>query len=297
MAAGAARRFGGLKQLAPVGPSGEAMMEFSIYDAFQAGFSKAVLVIRREFEEAFRTAFVERAAACAPVEFAYQEIESGVPDQMLPCRRDKPWGTAHAVLCAEASVDRPFAVINADDYYGRSALVQMSELLQGVVNADHTSLLTAAMVGYDLRNTLSDCGKVSRGICETDAQNWLQQVVERHAIARRGDGGECQDSAGATQFIAGDSTTSMNLWGLPAAIFAHMQREFAHFLASSRSSTSEFELPTVLQSLISQRLLQVRVARTDERWCGMTYANDLPAVRERLSAAVNDGTYPSSFWK
>lgn len=297
MAAGAARRYGGLKQLAPVGPSGEAMMEFSLHDAYHAGFSKAVLVIRREFEEAFRTAFVDRAAACAPVEFAYQEIESGLPPQMLPCLRDKPWGTAHAVLCAEANVDRPFAVINADDYYGRDALVQMSELLQGVVNDDQSPLLTAAMVGYELGNTLSDSGKVSRGICETDAQHWLLQVVERHAVARRGDGGEYPDAVGEIQFVTGDATTSMNLWGLPAAIFAHLKREFARFLTNSPSNTSEFELPTTIQSLISQGQLRVRVKRTEERWCGMTYADDLPAVRERLSAAVNERIYPSRFWR
>lgn len=297
MAAGAARRYGGLKQLAPVGPGGEAMMEFSLDDAFHAGFSKAVLVIRREFEAAFRTAFVDRAAACAPVEFAYQEIESGVPAQLLPCVRDKPWGTAHAVLCAETHVDRPFAVINADDYYGRQALVQMSETLQGIVSDAPTPLLTAAMVGYKLHNTLSDSGRVSRGICETDAQHWLQQVVERHAIARQGDGGGYQDAAGATQFIPGDATTSMNLWGLPAAIFAHLKREFERFVAISPSNASEFELPMIIQSLINQKQLRVRVAQTTERWCGMTYADDLPTVRERMSAAVDDGAYPKRFWQ
>ncbi|MEX0642874.1 MAG: NTP transferase domain-containing protein [Pirellulales bacterium] len=293
MAAGAARRYGGLKQLAPAGPRGEAVMEYSIHDALAAGFSQVVLVIRREFEPLFREKFVDRASSTAPITFVYQDIENSVPHRWRGIRRDKPWGTAHAVLCAGQKIDRAFAVINADDYYGPTALAQMAQYL-ATISPDRP--LPAAMVGYELRHTLSTSGTVSRGVCEHDANGLLLRIVERHGIANRGDGGEFSDAQGKAQFLPGDTTVSMNLWGYPREMFDHLEQRFTNFLDGPREESQEFELPTTTQRLIDERLMTVRVLKTNERWCGMTYQEDLPIVQQRLASLVNSGVYPSQLW-
>lgn len=293
MAAGAARRYGGLKQLAPVGPAGEAIMEYSLHDALAAGFSKAVLVIRPEFEGQFREKFVDRARQACEIAFAYQQLDSCVPERHKPVEREKPWGTGHAVLCARQHIDRPFAVINADDYYGPNAFEQMGKFLASI---DAGQPMQAAMIGYELRNTLSAHGTVSRGVCETTPDGMLSGINERHSIAPEGDDAVYTDPDGGRHTLSGDTTVSMNLWGYPAEIFEPLGQRFEQFLDGPRQPSQEYEIPTVTRQLMDDKLLTVRVAKTDERWTGMTYQDDLPLAQERLASLVAKGAYPKALW-
>lgn len=293
MAAGAARRYGGLKQLAPVGPGGEAIMEYSIADALAGGFGRVVLVIRKEFEQQFRDKFVDRARGAAPIDFAFQELESGVPAAHLPVEREKPWGTGHAVLCAKDLIDRPFAVINADDFYGPSALAEMGGFLQGVGGQQP---MAGAMIGYQLRNTLSDHGTVSRGVCEVTPNGALSTITERHSIARAGDDAVYHAAEGEELRLSGDTTVSMNLWGYPAEVFGELEERFHAFLDSPREAKQEYEIPTVTRQIMDDGLMTVRVFKTAERWCGMTYQEDLPIAQQRIGSLVEEGKYPKQLW-
>ncbi|WP_425398608.1 sugar phosphate nucleotidyltransferase [Aeoliella sp.] len=293
MAAGAARRYGGLKQLAPVGPGGQAIMEYSIHDAVRVGFSKVVLVVRREFESTFREAFVDRARSKVDIAFAFQEPEAFVPAGVELPERQKPWGTAHAVLCAKPEVAGPVAVINADDFYGPSALAAIGEFLGSLAPDDDSS---AAMVGYSLSNTLSDHGTVNRGVCEVSDDGQLVSVVERFEIARNADAAQYQDPDAGTQPLALDTVVSMNLFGYPASMLEMLEQRFGDFLASVPDASTEYELPTVTKQLMADGKLTVRVLPTDEKWCGMTYQDDLPIAQARLAELVAAGVYPETLW-
>ncbi len=226
MAAGAARRYGGLKQLAPVGPDRQALMEYSIYDARRAGFARVVLVVRREFETAFRDKFADRAQDLIEVKFAYQEPDAFVPTGIQTPERSKPWGTGHAVLCAKPHIPGGFAVINADDYYGMSAIAAVGQFLKSKKPED-----TAAMVGYQLQNTLSDHGTVNRGICQVDASGWLTDIVELFEIAREPEDAIGRDGTGTAVPLALDTAVSMNLWGFHNQMLDHFERGFHAFLS------------------------------------------------------------------
>ncbi|MCA9241916.1 MAG: NTP transferase domain-containing protein [Planctomycetales bacterium] len=293
MAAGAARRYGGLKQLAPVGPSGEAMMEYSIFDAVRAGFSKIVLVVRREFESAFRDTFVDRAIGKVDIEFVFQDLDTAVPPEKRPAERPKPWGTAHAVLCAQGEIQRPFAVINADDFYGPSALAAMGGFLAERCSADP---MLGAMVGYQLANTLSENGTVSRGVCEVTPDGLLRNIVERHSIAPHGDHAQYETPEGDKAPLAADTVVSMNLWGYPAEVFTELDKRFQRFVAQQTEEVKEFEIPTVTRQMMEEGLIQVQVMKTDEQWCGMTYQEDLPIAQARLASLVEQGVYPRQLW-
>lgn len=293
MAAGAARRYGGLKQLAPVGPSGEAIMEYSIHDAIRAGFKKVVLVVREEFEATFREKFADRAANHVDISFAFQEPSAFVTPAYAASQRSKPWGTAHAVLCAKGQVDGCCAVINADDFYGQQAF---STLGQHLVNQTSHDSTAAAMVGYTLANTLSDHGSVNRGVCRADSNGYLVDVIERFNIARAAGGAAYDLPTGERAPLSTDSIVSMNLWGYPPAMFDHLESRFANFLASRPDSSMEFELPTVTKQLMSDGLLKVKVLPTTEVWCGMTYQEDLPIAQQRLASLVDSGVYPEQLW-
>ena len=293
MAAGAARRYGGLKQLAPVGPDGQAIMEYSIYDAVRAGFGKVVLVVRREFESTFCESFVDRARGRVDIAFAFQEPDAYVPAGLELPERPKPWGTAHAVLCAKPEVAGPMAVINADDFYGPSALAAIGEFLGSLETDDTTS---AAMVGYSLSNTLSDHGTVNRGVCEVGDAGQLLNVVERFEIGRAGDAAQFQDPDQGAQPLPLDTVVSMNLWGYPPAMLEMLEERFAKFLAAQPDASTEYELPTVTKQFMADGKLTVRVLPTDERWCGMTYQDDLPIAQARLDELVTAGVYPELLW-
>lgn len=293
MAAGAARRYGGLKQLAPVGPAGEAIMEYSIYDALRAGFGKVVLVVRQEAEPAFREKFANRASPNIEIAFAYQEPEAYVPAGVALAEREKPWGTAHAVLCAKSEVPGPFAVINADDFYGPTAIASIGEFL--AMRAAHDPK-AAAMVGYSLSNTLSNHGTVNRGVCEVREDGHLANIVERFKIARTSSGAEYEDPAGGSSPLGSDAVVSMNLWGFPSAMLDHLEQRFTRFVQAEPDGSTEFELPTEAKKLMAEGLLNVEVLGTGEKWVGMTYQEDLPIAQSRLAELVAGGVYPNSLW-
>lgn len=268
-------------------------MEYSIYDAMRAGFGKVILVVRREFVESFWQKFVDRASSRIQIAFAYQDPDAFVPTEYDGPERSKPWGTAHAVLCAKPEVEGAFGVINADDFYGQGSLAAMGRFLASLAPSDQT---IAAMVGYRLANTLSDHGTVNRGVCRADSDGWLSDIVETFEIAPTDGRATCRDAGGSIHSLPLDTTVSMNLWGFPAVMMEHLESGFASFLASSPDSSTEYELPTFTKHLINQHSLRVRVLATDDRWCGMTYQEDLPMAQARIAALVEEGIYPSKLW-
>lgn len=275
LAAGHARRFGRLKQVEPVGPDGETLIECSINDACQSGFGRVVLVMQREQEAAIR-----HAAGAAPdrrieIASAYQDSPA------VAARQGRPWGTGHAVLCARDCVDGPFGVINADDYYGREAFAALAEFL----SRPATEPPTYCLVGYALADTLPEHGAVSRAICECDSHGRLEAIHEIGGIARRGDGSITSDEVGAARFLKADACVSMNMWGFDSRVFALLAGEFTTFLrAHGGSADAEFRLPSAVGSLVGHRRAAVQVVRGAGQWCGLTHAADVEGVRTRLRA-------------
>jgi len=323
LAAGLGTRYGGLKQIDPVGPHGEWLLDYSIYDALAAGFGKLVFVIRHYFEDAFRETFAGRFGNRAPVGYAYQEVEVCTQGFEPPAGRDKPWGTAHAVLVAEAMIDEPFAVINADDYYGARSLAAMAEFLRG----PEVSPARYAMVGFRLGNTLSEYGAVSRGICRCGPDGLLTEVCElrvtscelnnapppthnsqlatrnaqpstRSAQRRKRGSGACYlDSSGVEHALTGDEPVSMNLWGFHPSIFGHLAGQFSCFLKERGcEGGSELFLPAAVDRLIRNGPATVRVLATDDTWFGITYRPDAEAARRHITRLVDQGRYPRRLW-
>jgi dTDP-glucose pyrophosphorylase len=267
-------------------------MEYSIHDAKRAGFGKVVLVVRREFESAFREKFVDRASKSIDIALAFQEPDAFVPVGYQVTERTKPWGTAHAVLCAKPEVAGPFAVINADDFYGQSAFAAIGEFLGSLASNDSAS---AAMVGYALDNTLSDHGTVNRGVCEVDGGGQLVNIVERFNIGRA-NGAAQFELEGTPHPLPLDTVVSMNLWGYPTSMMGYLAERFDTFLAAQPDPAKEYELPTVTKQLMADGALTVRVLPTTEQWCGMTYQDDLPIAQARVAELVLAGVYPASLW-
>ena len=277
MAAGLGSRYGGLKQLDPVGPCGETIVDYSIFDAIRAGFAKVIFVIRKDIEAAFRKSVGVRFASRIAVEYAFQESNPG---------RTKPWGTAHAVVVAADAIQTPFAVINADDFYG----AQSFRLL-----AQHFASGTPdyAMVAFPLRNTLSPFGTVSRGICEVDVHGCLQTIQELTRIATDGDHARNIDPEGKVTLLTGDELVSMNIWGFTPSIFPELREYFARFLTQhSNDLSAEAYLPSFVDELISVGRAHVRVLQTTEPWFGITYREDLPRVAASIRALIEAGVYP-----
>ena len=280
MAAGLGSRYGGLKQLDPVGPSGETIIDYSIYDAIRAGFSKVVFIIRKNLEAPFRETVGARFSARIAVEYVFQELdptESG---------RTKPWGTAHAVLVAAGAIQTPFAVINADDFYGAQSFRVLAQHF-------HSASTDDAMVAYPLRNTLSPFGAVSRGICEVDSGGYLRAIVERTRIAADGDHARNTDPGGLITRLAGDELVSMNIWGFNPFIFPELRDYFARFRdRHANDPNAEAYLPSFVDELITAGRARVRVLETPESWFGITYREDLPRVAARIRALIAAGVYP-----
>ena len=294
MAAGMGSRYGGLKQIDPIGPNGEAILEYSVFDALRAGFGKVVFIIRKDIEEAFRASLGGRFEKLVAVEYAFQALDRLPSGFTVPDGRTKPWGTAHAVMSAAGIAREPFAVINADDFYGAASFAAMAGHLRGV---RESGAAEGAMVGYILRNTLSDHGPVARGICREDAEGCLVDVVERTKIEREGAEARFLDEKGAWQPIPGDAATSMNLWGFTPAIFPLLEEEFARFLGESGGDPkAEFYIPTPVQRLIAAKRLRVRVLRSGAPWFGITYRDDKPRVVESIRRLVEQGAYPARLW-
>jgi hypothetical protein len=297
LAAGIGRRYGGLKQLEPVGPGGEALMDYSIFDALRAGFDRVLLVVRPETEGEFRSALGTRLADHIAVSYAYQTL-SDVPDGVvLPADRTKPWGTAHAVLAAEGQIQGPFAVINADDFYGSDSFAILGEFLM----ADHRDTTpTFAVAGFRVGPTLSDAGPVSRGLCRADRNGWLERIVEVLELDKHGAGGRYTDAAGVEHLVAGDELVSMNMWGFTPTVFPELRLRFRHFLeglSKNTDTSSEFLLPAAVQGMIDDGSARVRVLRHDGQWCGITFADDRDRVRRFIADMVARGEYPPNLWQ
>lgn len=286
LAAGMGSRYGGLKQIDPVGPSGETIIDYSIYDALRAGFGKLVFIIRKDIEQAFRQAIGARFEKRVPVEYVFQELDMLPRGFSVPAGRTRPWGTTHAILAAAGAVHEPFAVINADDFYGAESYRVLEVHLQ-------SGTPDYAMVGFVLRNTLSDFGAVSRGICNLGDDNFLQGVVELTHIQRDGEGASNTDAAGQVTSLSGDELVSMNMWGFTPAIFSQLQEKFENFLALNGASLrSESFLPTAVNELVLDGKARVKVLRTSDGWFGFTYREDRPRVAASISQLIHRGQYP-----
>lgn len=290
MAAGMGHRFGGLKQMAAMGPSGETLLDYSVFDALRAGFTRAVFVIRREMEENFRTLAETRFGRRIAYDLAFQELAELPVGYALPAGRTKPWGTTHAVLAAAKLIDGPCAVINADDFYGAASYQALAEDWR-------SGSRVAALVGFTLRQTLSDHGSVSRALCTTDAAGMLEEIVEQTQIERTGHGAITRNADGSTRPLTGDETASLNMWGFPAEIFPLLAESFTRFLAGHAADLkAECYLPNSVHELITRGRMKVRVLHTDSTWFGVTYKEDLEKVRANLRKLVDDGVYPENLW-
>jgi len=295
MAAGMGSRYGGLKQIDPMGPGGEPVMAYSIYDAIRAGFEKVVFIIRRDFEGSFRDAIVSKWENHIEVDCAFQALEdlpSGFP---VPEGREKPWGTAHAMLAAEGSVEGPFAILNADDFYGADAFTRMADFLNGLPWGEGP--VASAMVGYQLRRTLSEHGSVARGLCQCDEQGNLTSVDERTKLFQAGEGAEDRTDE-EVRMLSGDELVSMNFWGFSPSIFPFARERFSEFLKKRGGEPkSEFYIPQVVDELIRSDRGFCRVLETSSQWFGVTYREDKPAVQESIRALIEAGVYPDSLVK
>jgi dTDP-glucose pyrophosphorylase len=293
LAAGMGSRYGGLKQLDPVGPNGAIIMDYSIYDALQAGFGKVVFVIRRDIEAQFKELIGSRFESRIPCEYVYQELDALPEGFSRPADRQKPWGTGHALLVCEKAVRDPFCVINADDFYGRMAYQKIAAYLGGLA-ADASSY---AMVGFPVINTLSSNGSVARGICETDADGHLISVTERTHIESTAEGIRFLDENQAWQNLGGQEIASLNFWGFTPGFFSHLKSQFGDFLQERISEPkAEFFLPSVVDRLIREGQAQVSVLSSQDRWVGVTYADDKPDVMAYIRGLVDQGLYPENLW-
>lgn len=294
MAAGIGSRYGGLKQLDGVGPHQETIIDYSIFDAKRAGFGKAVFIIRKDIEEDFKATIGHRWQDHFPLEYVHQELDILPAGFTPPAGREKPWGTGHAVLMARDVIQEPFAAINADDFYGADAFGLLCRYLAQAkdgVQADYS------MVGYQLRNTLSAHGSVSRGICSTDADGHLTEVVETHSIERAGTGARYPDETGRFLELTGDETTSMNFWGFTPSLFDHLKTQFIAFLREhGQKPRSEFLLPTVVSTLIRTGQATVRVLPSSASWFGVTYREDKPLVQQKIRSLIQESVYPRHLW-
>ena len=300
LAAGMGSRYGGLKQVDPVGPSGETILDYAVFDALREGFGRVVFVIRQEFEEAFRTQVAAKYADKVKVDYVFQALDALPPGFIMPEGREKPWGTGHAVWCARDAVNEPFAVIGADDFFGRDAFRQLAAFLRdGAVDSaggdadewvDAEVAPNFAMIGYRLANTLSENGAVSRGVCAKGVDGYLEKVVE-HTGIRREEVAACSDAAGKK--YTGEETVSMNCWAFTPAFFTGLNEQFEAFLeARGGELKSEFYLPEAVSEQVSQGLVTVEVRPTSASWFGVTYREDKPRVRAALAELVRQGEYP-----
>jgi NDP-sugar pyrophosphorylase family protein len=285
MAAGMGSRYGGLKQLDAVGPDGETIIDYSIHDALRAGFARLVFVIRHDIEAPFHKAIGHKFEKRIAVEYVFQELDKLLPGFTVPTGRSKPWGTTHAILLAEEAVREPFAAINADDFYGRESFQVMADFLRAG-GGDY------AMVGYTLRNTLSEHGSVSRGVCECDADDYLQAVTEFTKIEKQGRGAQAEGRA-----FSGDEPVSMNFWGFTPALFPQLRKCFEEFLQrSGRELKSECYIPTTVNELVASGAARVKVLRTPSSWFGVTYKEDKPRITSGIRQLIARGDYPARLW-
>ncbi len=292
LAAGIGSRYGGLKQMDQVGPSGETIIDYSIYDAIHAGFGKVVFVIRRDIEKDFKEVFIDKLKDRIDVDYVFQEINMVPKGIRFSSDRNKPWGTGHAVMVAEQKINGPFAVINADDFYGGGSYRVMADFLTNSSDINEYS-----MVGYRLDRTLSDHGHVARGVCETSQDSYLKVVTERTKIENENDKIVFTDEDGAKTGLTGNETVSMNFWGFKTSVFDYLNKLFMQFMTeNSNDPKAEFFIPAIITDLINNNAAKVKVLNTDESWFGVTYREDKPIVIESIKELVSKGIYPSKLW-
>jgi len=293
LAAGMGSRFGGLKQVEPIGPSGEAIIDYSIFDAIRAGFGKVVFVIRESFADAFKEKFDNLLKGKIEVEYVYQELNMLPEGFTLPEGREKPWGTAHAILVAKDVIKEPFCALNADDFYGKNAYQVMANFLTSSENSSEYS-----MVGYKLKNTLSEFGSVSRGICDVTDKQDLQKIVETIKILKKEDKVISVEEDGSETILTGSESVSMNTWGFKPSVFETIEKKFSTFLKTEMDKPkSEMYIPSVVFEMIDEKLATVKVLEADSPWFGVTYKEDKPFVVEKINALIEKGEYPKNLWK
>ena len=293
MAAGIGSRFGGgIKQLEPVGPNGEIIMDYSIHDAMEAGFNKVIFIIRRDLEKDFKEIIGHRIEKLLPVEYAYQELEDLPAGYEVTPERTKPWGTGQAVLSVKGMVDGPFLVINADDYYGREGFRRIHEYMAEHMDSQ-SEIYDICMGGFVLSNTLSDNGTVTRGVCQVDEEGYLTNVTETYNIQMKEDGLHATDESGAPVTISPSQPVSMNMWGLPASFVQELEKGFPVFLDNLKEGDikSEYLLPKIIDNLVQNKKARVTVLDTPDKWFGVTYREDKQAVADAIRGLIQSGIY------
>jgi len=293
LAAGIGSRYGGFKQIDKVGPSGETIMDYSIYDALKADFGKIVFVIRQDIEKEFNEVILPKFSDKVEVDYVFQETDMIPSGIQVTYERDKPWGTGHAVLVAVDKLNEPFAVINADDFYGRNSFMIMADyLVSSKSEADY------CMVGYQLDKTLSEYGYVARGVCKTDSDNFLNVVIERTNIEKLNGKIVFTEKDGQQVELTGKEIVSMNLWGFKPSIFGYLENYFRIFIKkNSDNPKAEFFIPIMITELIQNKQARIKVLESGDKWFGITYREDKPAVVRRLKELVDQGLYPESLWE
>jgi hypothetical protein len=293
LAAGMGSRYGGLKQLDPMGPGGETILDYSVFDALRAGFDRVVFVIRRDFEKEFRERIVARFERHVEVALAFQSLDALPPGFAVPPGREKPWGTTHAILCGRHAITSPFAAINADDFYGRDAFAVLGRRLAELPVAS----TAYCMVGFTLANTLSEHGSVARGVCRTDARGFLADIRELKQIARTADGGVENVADGTVEKLTGHEPVSMNMWGFTPHVFPQLEVAFRRFLATHAGEPkSECYIPLTVGDLVKAGEATCEVLPTASRWFGVTYVEDRPIVQSSIARLVEAGEYPARLW-
>ena len=307
LAAGLGTRFGGLKQIDPVGPNGEIIIDYAIYDAINAGFDKLVFVIQHCFESTFKEKIGSKFDNLVETAYAYQEVNTCLGDFEPPKDRDKPWGTGHAILIAGDIIHGPFAVINADDYYGPNSFKIMAQFLATPACAGvnlsprkrgDLSGNDYAMVGYTLRDTLGEYGPVSRGVCQCDEQMFLRRVTECRNIESTATGARYFEDDGTERFLSGNEIISRNLWGFQPSIFHHLKEHFRRFLKErSDEKNSELFIPTVIDELVEKEKVTVKILRTNDKCFGVTYSRDAAIATRCIRQLIDQGLYPEDLWE
>ncbi|MCG8410016.1 MAG: nucleotidyltransferase [Bacteroidales bacterium] len=293
LAAGMGSRYGGLKQLDQVGPSGETIIDYSVYDAIEAGFNKVVFIIRKDIEKEMKELLFDKYSQKIKVEYVFQEIDKVPAGTTIPTDRVKPWGTGHAVLMAKDIINEPFVVINADDFYGKSAFKVVADYMKS--QQDNLKGKNC-MAGYLLKNTLSENGTVSRGVCQVNNNHDLVEITEITKIGKENDKIIAKDTDETIE-LNGNSFVSMNFWGFTPDVFPELEKEFKEFIINnSENIKSEYYIPNIVSHQINNKLASVKVLEATDQWFGVTYKEDKPVVVEKINKLTQEGKYPNKLW-
>lgn len=299
LAAGMGSRYGGLKQLDPVGPSGEAILDYSVYDAMKVGFSKVVFIIRKDFEDVFKDKVIKKYTGYIDVDYVFQDLNDLPCPYKVPDGRTKPWGTTHAMLCTKNVINTPFAIINADDFYGRDAYATLYDyLISDEINQNNNvDVLNFAMVGFMLENTLSENGSVARGICQANQDGHLTRVEELLKVFKTDDGAEDRPEDGPVRKLSGKEPVSMNMWAFSPEVFKPLEKAFVTWLDKNVDvEKSECFIPVEMDNFIKNKIANIKVLPTNSKWFGVTYKEDKPKVMASIQDLIDKGLYPAKLF-